>query len=87
MNSADAGVRTVTNCSFVAGYENYSIKSYSATATITQKVITEFNTTLTPQTGTSVIISASVDLDNGKQRRLISNLRLQVKVYGIMQES
>ena len=66
LNSADAGVRTVTNCSFVAGYENYSIKSYSATATITQKVITEFNTTLTPQTGTSVIISASVDLDNGK---------------------
>ena len=50
----------------VAGYENYSIKSYSATATITQKVITEFNTTLTPQTGTSVSISASVDLDNGK---------------------
>ena len=66
LNSADAGVRTVTNCSFVAGYKNYSIKSYSATATITQKVITEFNTTLTPQTGTSVIISASVDLDNGK---------------------
>ena len=66
LNSADAGVRTVTNCSFVAGYENYSIKSYSATATITQKVITEFNTTLTPQTETSVIISASVDLDNGK---------------------
>ena len=66
LNSADAGVRTVTNCSFVAGYENYSIKSYSATATITQKVITEFNTTLTPQTGTSVSISASVDLDNGK---------------------
>ena len=66
LNSADAGVRTVTNCSFVAGYENYSIKSYSATATITQKVITEFNTTLPPQTGTSVSISASVDLDNGK---------------------
>ena len=66
LDSADAGNRTVTSCSFVAGYENYSIKSYSATATITQKVITEFNTTLTPQTGTSVIISASVDLDNGK---------------------
>ena len=66
LDSADAGDRTVTNCSFVAGYKNYSIKSYSATATITQKVITEFNTTLTPQTGTSVIISASVDLDNGK---------------------
>ena len=66
LDSADAGDRTVTSCSFVAGYENYSIKSYSATATITQKVITEFNTTLTPQTGTSVSISASVDLDNGK---------------------
>lgn len=66
LDSADAGDRTVTSCSFVAGYENYSIKSYSATATITQKVITEFNTTLTPQTGTSVTISASVDLDNGK---------------------
>ena len=66
LDSADAGNRTVTSCSFVAGYENYSIKSYSATATITQKVITEFNTTLTPQTGTSVSISASVDLDNGK---------------------
>ena len=66
LDSADAGDRTVTNCSFVAGYVNYSIKSYSATATITQKVITEFNTTLTPQTGTSVSISASVDLDNGK---------------------
>lgn len=66
LDSADAGDRTVTNCSFVAGYKNYSIKSYSATATITQKVITEFNTTLTPQTGTSVTISASVDLDNGK---------------------
>ena len=66
LDSADAGDRTVTNCSFVAGYKNYSIKSYSATATITQKVITEFNTTLTPQTGTSVSISASVDLDNGK---------------------
>lgn len=66
LGSADAGDRTVTSCSFVAGYENYSIKSYSATATITQKVITEFNTTLTPQTGTSVSISASVDLDNGK---------------------
>lgn len=66
LDSADAGDLTVTNCSFVAGYENYSIKSYSATATITQKVITEFNTTLTPQTGTSVTISASVDLDNGK---------------------
>lgn len=66
LDSADAGDRTVTSCSFVAGYENYSIKSYSATATITQKVITEFNTTLPPQTGTSVSISASVDLDNGK---------------------
>lgn len=66
LDSADAGDRTVTSCSFVAGYENYSIKSYSATATITQKVITEFNTTLTPQTGTSVSISASIDLDNGK---------------------
>lgn len=66
LDSADAGDRTVTSCSFVAGYENYSIKSYSATATITQKVITEFNTTLTPQTGTSVSIYASVDLDNGK---------------------
>lgn len=66
LDSADAGDRTVTSCSFVAGYENYSIKSYSATATITQKVITEINTTLTPQTGTSVSISASVDLDNGK---------------------
>ena len=66
LDSADAGDRTVTSCSFVAGYENYSIKSYSATATIIQKVITEFNTTLTPQTGTSVSISASVDLDNGK---------------------
>ena len=66
LDSADAGDRTVTSCSFVAGYENYSIKSYSATATITQKVITEFNTTLPPQTGTSVTISASVDLDNGK---------------------
>lgn len=66
LDSADAGDRTVTNCSFVAGYKNYLIKSYSATATITQKVITEFNTTLTPQTGTSVTISASVDLDNGK---------------------
>ena len=66
LDSADAGDRTVTSCSFVACYENYSIKSYSATATITQKVITEFNTTLTPQTGTSVTISASVDLDNGK---------------------
>ena len=66
LDSADAGDRTVTSCSFVAGYENYSIKSYSATATITQKVITEFNTTLPPQTGISVTISASVDLDNGK---------------------
>lgn len=66
LDSADAGNRTVTSCSFVAGYENYSIKSYSATATITQKVITEFNTTLPPQTGISVTISASVDLDNGK---------------------
>lgn len=66
LDSADAGDRTVTSCSFVAGYENYSIKSYSATATITQKVITEFNTTLPPQTGTSVSISASVDLDNGR---------------------
>ena len=66
LDSADAGDRTVTSCSFVAGYENYSIKSYSATATITQKVITEFNTTLPPQTGISGSISASVDLDNGK---------------------
>ena len=65
LDGADAGTRTVTNCSFVLGYQNYSINSFSTTATITQKAITELNIALTPQTGTSVSISVEVELGRG----------------------